>query len=147
MILSNLQSKMKNDETENSLLDLNSGKNLIKAKKEKPKSRVWSFIEKWFAINLSTATLSMTKRNFQKLVNFVKIFYKTTISPTKNCLMVIFFSKKLLHALRKNFAVSLFPYLKLSLPLLIAECRKTWFFLSIKILLTYNCFLMGFSVS
>ena len=36
MNLSNLQSKMKNNEKEHSLLDSNSGKILIKAKKEKP---------------------------------------------------------------------------------------------------------------
>ena len=65
---------MKNNDNEQSLLDLNSGKHLSKAKQKNLLHLVWNFIEKWFSINLpSTATLSMTKRNFQRFVNFVKI--------------------------------------------------------------------------
>ena len=68
--------------------------------------------------------LSASPKRVRARNHALSLFLKT-ILPTQNCPMGIIFSTELLETLRKNFAVSLFSYLKLLRPLLIAEWQET----------------------
>ena len=88
---------------------------LFKKKADRAGAWFWALIVSHvrhpkFKVLLFSATSNATSARIQAPASSA-FFFKTTISPNKNWLTVIIFSKKLIQTLRKNFAVSLFPFL------------------------------------